>query len=422
MLRNALFQVHWFVGITAGVVLAVVGATGAILSFEPEILHALNRDVRVAGVGAQPPLAPPGLLAALQEAEPDRRLNSLAVWRDPARAPRVTLAAVESADGKAPGGRPAQGGPPQRGEVRFLDPGPGPSWRPRAIAARLLPHHAFGASLADDRPAWQPGPRPADRRRVHAVARVPCRVRSLPALAARARAQLARVAYLQPALQGPRVPLAPALRHRDLGPVLYLVMALTGLYWSYEWYKDGLYALTGAEPQRTRAEGGAAPASDRSTAARWDRASLEAAWAGFHNEVGERGYEMAVIELPPVASPTLSIRYLDVDPPHERAYNSLELDTTGTVLSHRRFADRPAGDRFMASIFPLHSGRYFGIAGVVLFMLASLAMPLFAVTGWMLYLARRRLKKRGQVSLPGQARLDGAIQGRSAMLETPGDA
>ena len=28
----------------------------------------------------------------------------------------------------------------------------------------------------------------------------------------------------------------------------YLVMALTGLYWSYEWYRDGLVALFDASP------------------------------------------------------------------------------------------------------------------------------------------------------------------------------
>ncbi len=83
MLRNVLFQVHWFVGITVGVILAVVGATGAMLSFEPEILHALNRDVRVATGAGKPMLTPPELLARLHEAEPGRRVSSLAVWSDP---------------------------------------------------------------------------------------------------------------------------------------------------------------------------------------------------------------------------------------------------------------------------------------------------------------------------------------------------
>ena len=45
MLKKVLFQVHWFFGITAGLVLALMGVTGALYSFEDEILDALNPDV-----------------------------------------------------------------------------------------------------------------------------------------------------------------------------------------------------------------------------------------------------------------------------------------------------------------------------------------------------------------------------------------
>jgi sulfite reductase (NADPH) flavoprotein alpha-component len=58
----------------------------------------------------------------------------------------------------------------------------------------------------------------------------------------------------------------------------------------------------------------------------------------------------------------------------------------------------------MSSMFALHSGSFFGEAGVVLMMLASLAMPLFPITGWMMYLDRRRKKsgrRRSRKPLPG---------------------
>lgn len=406
-MRNALFQVHWFVGITAGVILAVVGATGAILSFEPEILNTLNRDVRVAIVGVQPPLAPPGLIIALQQAESGRRVNSLAVWSDPTRAPRVTFAAA--GPGGGPGSaRPAQAGPPPRGEVRFLDPQTGavlPSGGNRGETffrtTRSL-HRWLTIDLM--------GNRDLGRQIVGAATLL---LVFLTASGLYLRWPRGRAGNWRAWLTfNTRLKGRAFLWHLHSATgtwvlVLYLVMALTGLSWSYEWYKNGLYRITGAEPQRPRGEGGAASAPEDATASTWDRARLEAAWTGFRGELGTGGYEMAVIDLPPVASPTLTIRYLDSDPPHERAYNSIELDTTsGAVLSHRRYADKPAGERFMASIFPLHSGRFFGMAGVVLFMLASLAMPLFAITGWMLYLARRRLKKKGQVFFPGQPELE----------------
>ena len=45
MLRKLWFQFHWLLGISAGVVLAVIGTTGAMLSFEEELLRAINPGV-----------------------------------------------------------------------------------------------------------------------------------------------------------------------------------------------------------------------------------------------------------------------------------------------------------------------------------------------------------------------------------------
>ena len=405
MLRNVLFQVHWFVGITAGVILAVVGATGAVLSFEPEILHALNRDARVATGAGKPILTPPELLARLNEAGPARRVSSLAVWSDPTLAPRVTFAAAEPSVRPSPtGARATQGGPSSRGEVRFLDPQSGrvslsPGNRGEVFFRTTRSLHRW---LTLDLVAK----RDLGRQIVGAstVLLVFLAASGLYLRWPRGRARRWR-AWLT---FNPRFKGRAFLWHLHsiTGTwvlLFYLVMALTGLYWSYEWYKDGLYAITGAEPQRPRGESGGA-AAEPSPEATWDRAALDAAWSGFIREVGDGRYEMAIVELPQGASPTLSIRYLDPDPPHERAYNTVEVDAaSGEVRNHKRYADKPAGDRFMASIFPLHSGRYFGLVGVVLFMVASFGMPLFAVTGWMLYLARRRMKKRGQTHIPGQA-------------------
>jgi hypothetical protein len=63
------------------------------------------------------------------------------------------------------------------------------------------------------------------------------------------------------------------------------------------------------------------------------------------------------------------------------------------VIRHDRCAERPFGVKLVNSMFVLHSGSFFGFIGLVLMMAASLLMPLFAITGWQLYL-QRRAKKR----------------------------
>ena len=72
----------------------------------------------------------------------------------------------------------------------------------------------------------------------------------------------------------------------------------------------------------------------------------------------------------------------------------LTLDPANGQKSDQRYSDRSFGSQLLASVYALHVGSYFGMAGRILMMLASLAMPLFFITGWLLYLDRRRRNAR----------------------------
>ena len=76
-LREVWFQLHWFVGITAGTLLAVIGLTGAILSFEHEIVDAINPGVMHVDVEPGPRLSVAQLLQAAQRTRPDERVASM---------------------------------------------------------------------------------------------------------------------------------------------------------------------------------------------------------------------------------------------------------------------------------------------------------------------------------------------------------
>src|SRR5690606_12409578 len=104
--RNAIFQLHWFFGITAGIVLAVVGVTGGILSFEDELLKAVNPGVLAVQARGEP-LSPGELVARALEQRPGEEIASLQLSADPADAAVVGFAAKD-------GGR--------RGERRHIDP------------------------------------------------------------------------------------------------------------------------------------------------------------------------------------------------------------------------------------------------------------------------------------------------------------
>ncbi|WP_157836468.1 PepSY-associated TM helix domain-containing protein, partial [Xanthomonas sp. SHU 308] len=42
MIKSLLFQLHWLLGISAGLVLSVMGLSGATLAFEDEIVRLAN--------------------------------------------------------------------------------------------------------------------------------------------------------------------------------------------------------------------------------------------------------------------------------------------------------------------------------------------------------------------------------------------
>ena len=165
----------------------------------------------------------------------------------------------------------------------------------------------------------------------------------------------------------------------------YLVMALTGLWWSYGWYREALEAWADRpEPVASTTD---LPARTLDIAAAWDAFEQAApAWSE------------ATLTLPGDGE-AVSFRYLDAAPAHERARNQLSLDpSTLAVVSHERYDQGTFAQRIVGGIFALHRGSWFGPVGTLAFMLASAAMPLFAVTGWMRYLDRRR--KRASMPPP----------------------
>ncbi len=365
--RKVLFQLHWIFGITVGIVLAIVGATGALLSFEQQIVASLAGDSRQVEANGRTPLAPAELLTRVAANELQKHITSLSIARGPSEMVRVTFAPREQ---------------------RYADP----------YTGALLPVASGGAETffrnVRQLHRWlmlgDLGDRYIGRQIVGAGTLL-----------------LIFMALTGLYLRWPRGPaarrlgtwLVPDFRlqgraflwnlHSVIGtwvlPV-HLVIALTGLQWSYEWYRDGLYSMAGVE-RPAGGEGG--PREPRGAA---DIPTFARAWGTFAHEAA--GFTSVNVNLAAGPDRPLEFRYLDAQPSHERAFNTLAIDREGRVSKSERYQDKRLAAQLVSSIFPLHSGRYFGLVGVIVFLIASLAMPLFAVTGWLMYLRRRAPRAR----------------------------
>jgi sulfite reductase (NADPH) flavoprotein alpha-component len=360
------FQLHWFVGITAGTILILIGLTGSILSFREELLDFLNPGVRNIAVQDAPVLAPAQIAAAARVVRPDARVASIILYTEPGSTARVGLA-------------PAKG--EQRGDVIFLNPYNG---------ALLPPLHY------DEVFEW------VDALHRHLL---------LPRDAGRIALGILALCLLGLALSGlylrwPRrvgdwrawLKLDLRLKgrsflwglHSVVGTwmlVGYVIFTLTGVYWSFDVVRSSVDGWLGVS--RIARE---APAPKAPKGVQPPPADLAASWATFEKTAPD--WRMAFLRIPERATAPLQIIWTSKHAPHVRARGRMTLDqATGALIKNDPYADMTLGGKAQSSIYALHVGSFFGMPGRVVMFIVSLALPGFAITGWMLYLHRRKQKR-----------------------------
>jgi len=166
---------------------------------------------------------------------------------------------------------------------------------------------------------------------------------------------------------------------------LYLAVSITGLYWSYSWYRNSLFTLTGVEkPQSSSKKGGQKILSI-------EPKEVEDVFEKFHHEIKEYKYLTMYM---PHSTKEYRFSYVDKNPSHIYARNTLTIDASSmNITQHERYDDKTVGGKFMGSMLALHSGEFFGSIGQFLMFLVSLAMPIFGITGLMLYLKKNKKNK-----------------------------
>ena len=369
--RELWFRLHGWLGLAAGSVLVLIGLSGAVLAFRDELIDGLNPGGRQVAPSTAPVLSPPALLQAVRRDHGGRAVGTLALFRRPGAAARVIF-------------EPAAG--ERRGETVYLDPYSGRALPP------LVGGEFFESTEALHR--WLLLPREPGRVATGVLAASPLltAVTGLSLRRPRRRAlQWRSRLTIDPKLKG-----RPYLRalHAVLGScclAMYLVSTSTGLYWAFDAVRDGVDALVGEARPAARAQPAGTPRPR--AAARTDAAAADIApaWAGFERQAGAAGWSEVIVRVPAGAAATVLFTWLDAHPAHERARNRMIVrQADGSVVQDDRYEAKSAGQRFVASIYPLHLGTYFGLPGRLLMLAAALMLPVFAVTGWLLYLKRRR--------------------------------
>lgn len=90
--RKIIFWTHLVIGLAAGLVIALMALTGAMMAFEKQITTWAERDARHVTVSTnEPPLSLREILQAVREDQPEARPQNITVSRDPGIAVMVSL-------------------------------------------------------------------------------------------------------------------------------------------------------------------------------------------------------------------------------------------------------------------------------------------------------------------------------------------
>ncbi len=410
MFKWFIHQVHWLLGITIGLVLPVMGVTGAIMAFEDNIMEALSAGIVDVAPQALPALTPDQLMARFLVQQPGAVPTLLVMTPKPGASARVTY--------RLPKQKDMQGGQQKADEPgrSYLDPYTGRKLgkaNGEAFFAGVRQLHRF-LLLGDEMQG--PG------KHLTAAAAVCLLLFVISGLYLRwPRRALDWKAWLKPDLKRRGRSLYWSL-HSVAGTwfcVVYLIAPLSGLAWAYDWYLRGATTLlTGQAPPAETPAAPVAPAAAMAAAKPKPAPPprLDIAWQALQ---ARHGADLAsvLISIPKPGKP-VRLRYLARNSPNDVAYSQLLVDAgSGAVLKSARYEDQPLGQRIVTAKLAVHRGAFFGMPGAILFMLAAAALPLFPVTGVLLYLDHRRKQRQARRMAAGT--LAGARQqgdGEDAIL------
>ena len=180
--------------------------------------------------------------------------------------------------------------------------------------------------------------------------------------------------------------------HNTLGfyaSIFLVVMILTGLFWSFEWYREAGSAVLGTPVFGNRVSGPIF-VSDENIAAGEEKSLAEI--YTLSSEVLE--YEGDTnISFPGEEDRVYNIRKYNADSWSPVISDRLVIDRDGTVLNTEIFADKPLNVQIASLIKPIHTGEIFGLFSKIIYFIACLIATSLPVTGTIIWLNKMKKKK-----------------------------
>lgn len=378
-MRKAFRKIHLWLSVPLGLIIAIICFTGALLVFEEQVTQLANRHLYyVENPGSQP--LPVGTLVEKVESLPTKgaSITGVTIYPQPDRSYQVNLSAPKGA---------AVYIDPYTGEVL------GQSQRTPFFRTVFLLHR------------WLLDSQPADGgifwgKRITGISTLVFVVILLSGV----------VIWWPRSRKGLKNGIQIALRKgkarfwHDLHAaggiyvlLLVLVMALTGLTWSFDWYKNAFYTLFGVEttaPAKSSApKGQAAPGPQPGTTAEAATpATPFACWQQVYDQLAAENPDCQKIEITDGTASVSNNRYGNIRGTDRYTFDPQSGQITGASL----YKDTGNSGKIRGWIYSVHTGAWGGNLTRILWFLAALLGATLPLTGYYLWIKRLYCKRHNR--------------------------
>ncbi|MDR2956329.1 MAG: PepSY domain-containing protein [Prevotella sp.] len=362
-MRIFLKRLHKWLSIPVGIIITIVCLTGAILVFQDEILELSNSSHYFIKDNIEEDPIPLHTLIPIVNAQLDsNRVASVQISDDPARTYRMTLkegfrvtAFVNQYTGEITGFYKFQESPfyPVMTLHRWLMDGTR-TWGKYIVGISTL---IFVFILISGFIVWMPRKMNRSRFKIQW------------------RKGKKRLFYDM---------------HNVLGAYACLVLligALTGLMWSFEWYRNTVFRIFGAEVQQTQSQGRTQRGGGQKKEGREELNITH--WQDIFDSLKGSNHDYEYIRMEDGSASVHLKSYVTSRAVDKYTFDKRSGEITNTIL----FKDQETTIKVWAWAYSLHVGNYWGIWSKIFTCIFSLIGASLPVTGYYIFFVKRKKKK-----------------------------
>lgn len=168
--------------------------------------------------------------------------------------------------------------------------------------------------------------------------------------------------------------------------IFLFAFAFTGLAWSFKWFNDAIYVVTNSENKKPEPPKSALADNEKTIA-------FDQVFAAVKSQNPQA--EFYNLNKPKEADGAFTVMVKPVNAVHEKATDQYFFDQySGKLLEAKLYANKNLGQKVRATFYPVHVGSIGGLPGRIVAFLSCIAGVTFPISGIILWLNRLRKKDK----------------------------